>query len=100
MRASGVRTATARSGWASGRDELTRVAVLQTVNACLADLRIDAERFPRALAKVVAVHRRCSVAETVAVEAEVYGGDHLHRICNCGFRWIERGSDRSVFDLR
>ena len=29
---------------------------------------------------------------------EVYGGSHFHRICNCGHRWIERGSDRSVFD--
>ena len=32
--------------------------------------------------------------------AEVTGGDHFHRICNCGFRWIERGSQRSVFDQR
>ena len=30
--------------------------------------------------------------------AEVYGGDHFHRISNCGFRWVERGSQRSVFD--
>jgi hypothetical protein len=32
---------------------------------------------------------------------EVIGGDHYHRRCGrCGHRWVGRGSDRSVFDLR
>lgn len=25
--------------------------------------------------------------------AEVYGGGHFHRICNCGHRWVERCSE-------
>jgi hypothetical protein len=25
--------------------------------------------------------------------AEVTGGDHFHRICPCGHRWVERASE-------
>ena len=26
--------------------------------------------------------------------AEVTGGEHFHRICNCGHRWVEQGRER------
>jgi len=40
---------------------------------------------------------RCGVRYEIRVHYDrgcgaVYGGEHYHRICNCGYRWAERCS--------
>jgi hypothetical protein len=41
---------------------------------------------------------RCSARYEIRVHfdrgcAEVAGAAHYHRICNCGFRWVEQGTE-------
>ena len=43
--------------------------------------------------------RRCGARYEIRVHfcrgcAEVYGGEHFHRLCNCGHQWVEQGRER------